>query len=145
MKTLQFKTDIHAPAQKVWEVLWGKTTYNQWTKYFNPDSQMQSDWEVGGKTLFVDGSGNGMISTIQSKKEPHEIIFKHLGIIENGIEDTTSDKVKSRAGVLEKYYLTEQNDTTSLKVTVDAEEEFEQMLQDGFTKGLQVVKELAEK
>ncbi len=145
MKTLEFKTQIHAPAWKVWDVLWSKKTYNQWTQYFNPDSQMESDWMIGGKTLFIDRKGNGMVSTIQSKKEPQEIVFKHLGVIENGIEDTTSDKVKTWAGTLEGYYLTEQNEVTSLKVTVDIEKEYEQMMAHGFTKGLEAVKRLSEK
>ncbi len=145
MTTSHFEIQIHAPARKIWDILWSKNTYNQWTKYFNPDSQMKSDWKIGGKTLFVDGKGNGMVSTIQSKKEPYEIVFKHLGVIENGVTDTTSDKIKIWAGALERYHLTEQNGITSLKVMIDVDQEYEKMINDGFTKGLQAVKALSEK
>lgn len=145
MKTFEFETQINAPAQQVWDILWGTDTYKQWTQYFNPGSEIKSDWEVGGKTLFLDGKGNGMISTIQSKDAPHELVFKHLGSVENGVEDTESEKVKTWAGILEKYYLTHQNGVTNLKAIVDGPEEFGEMLQNGFTKGLEKVKELAEK
>ncbi|HEY0669426.1 MAG TPA: SRPBCC domain-containing protein, partial [Sphingobacteriaceae bacterium] len=66
MKTLQFTKEIKAPAQKVWDTLWNETTYPKWTNAFNPDggSKMQSDWQVGGKTFFLDNNGRGMVSTI---------------------------------------------------------------------------------
>jgi hypothetical protein len=146
MKTLHFTKLINAPAQKVWQVLWNETTYPVWTKAFNPGggSFMQSDWQTGGKTLFLDGNGNGMISTIKSKKEPYEIIFKHLGEISNGVEDTTSEKVKSWAGSLEEYHLKENNGMTTLTATVQTGGEMEEMMTTGFTKGLEEVKRLSE-
>ena len=146
MKTLQFTKEINAPAQKVWNVLWNESTYPLWTEAFNPSggSMVRSDWKVGGKTLFLDKKGNGMVSTIQSKNEPHEMVFKHLGEIVNGAEDTTSDKVKNWAGSLEEYHLSEHNGVTTLSASVQTDGAFEKMLTNGFTKGLEEVKKLAE-
>lgn len=146
MKTLQFSKEINASANKVWDILWGKDTYTKWTKHFSPDSNsmMQTDWQVGGRTLFLDGSGNGMVSTIKSLKEPYELVFEHRGMIMNGHEDTTSEQVTSWAGAEEAYYLSEQNGTTTLNVTVQANEEWQEMLANGFVKGLEVVKDLSE-
>lgn len=148
MKTLQFTKEIKAPAQKVWDTLWNEDTYPQWTANFNPDpeggSAMQTDWKVGGKTLFLDKKGNGMVSTIKTMNEPYEIVFEHLGEVINGTEDTTSEKVKSWAGSLEDYRLFESNGITTLKVSVQAGEEWEGMLNNGFTKGLEIVKRLSE-
>ena len=42
----------------------------------------------------------GMISTIERLDEPDVIIFKHIGMIQDGEEDTESDDVKSWAGAL---------------------------------------------
>lgn len=146
MKTLQFTKEIKAPAQKVWQALWSESTYPLWTNAFNPggSSLLQSDWQVGGKTLFLDGKGNGMISTIQSKKEPYEMVFKHLGEMINGVEDTGSDKVKTWAGSLEEYHLSEHNGITTLTASVQADDAWEKMMTNGFTKGLEEVKRLAE-
>ena len=146
MKTVQFTKEIKAPAQKVWDTLWNEATYSQWTSAFNPQgvSTMQSDWEVGGRTLFVDGNGNGMISTIISKDEPNAMVFKHLGMIKDGKEDTTSEEVKSWAGSLEEYHLSESNGTTTLLTSVQIEEEWEEMMNNGFTQGLEVVRKLSE-
>lgn len=146
MKKVQFTKEINAPIQKVWDTLWNKATYPQWTSSFSPtgDSVMQSDWKVGGKTLFLDTKGNGMISTIKTKNEPYEIVFEHLGEIIDGKEDTTSEKVKSWAGSLEEYHLSENSGTTTLTASCQTSEEWEQMMNNGFTKGLDVVKNLSE-
>ncbi|MDR6944462.1 SRPBCC family protein [Mucilaginibacter pocheonensis] len=146
METLQFTKEIKAPAQKVWDTLWGEDTYSQWTSYFNPkgSSFMQSDWKVGGKTLFIDNKGSGMVSTIKTMNEPHQIVFEHLGMVIDGKEDTTSEEVKSWAGSLEEYHLSESDDITTLKVAVQAAKEWEEMMNNGFTKGLETVKQLSE-
>ena len=146
MKTLQFTKEIKAPAQKVWNTLWDETTYSQWTNAFNPNggSMVQSDWQVGGRTLFLDGKGNGMISTIRTKNEPYDIVFEHQGEVIGGKEDTTSEKVKSWAGSLEEYHLSENNGITTLKASVQAGEEWEEMMNNGFTIGLEEVKRLSE-
>ena len=105
METLSFDIKIYASPQRVWDILWTKETYQDWTKFFSCSSTMQSDWTVGGQTRFFDGEGNGMISTIESIDQHKEIVFKHLGMIQNGKEDFDSEEVKSWAGSLEKYLL----------------------------------------
>ena len=144
MKTLEFTKEFHAPIQKVWNTLWDKDTYPTWTNAFNPNgsSIMQSDGKVGGKTLFLDGKGNGMISTITVKNEPYDMVFKHLGELKDGIEDTTSDKIKQWSGSLEEYHLKENNGVTTLIVKVQTDEAWAEMLQNGFEKGLEVLNNL---
>jgi hypothetical protein len=85
-----------------------------------------------------------MISTIKAIKEPFDLVFEHLGEVIDGREDTTSDKVKNWAGALEEYHLSEKNGITTLKVSVQTAETWEEMLTRGFTQGLQVVKQLSE-
>lgn len=145
METLSYSIKIHAPKQKVWDVLWATETYQTWTKFFSCSSTMQTDWKVGGKTYFCDGEGNGMVSTIEHLDEPNTIVFKHLGMIMDGKEDLESDEVKSWAGALEKYLLTDVEEGTQLHVEVDIQPEYTEMMNKGFDQGLAMVKYLAEK
>ncbi|WP_379962924.1 SRPBCC domain-containing protein [Epilithonimonas sp. UC225_85] len=146
MEKLKYQTEINASAEKVWDVLWNENTYTQWTHFFSPGSVMQTDWEVGGKTLFTDASRkNGMVSTIERIEEPKHLIFKHLGEIHDGVEDVTSDKVKSWNGSLEAYYLEENDGKTTLKIEIDSDENFKDMFDNGFQKGLEIIKKLSEK
>lgn len=145
MEKLKYQIEIDAPAEKVWNILWNEKTYSQWTYYFSPDSNMVTDWEVGGKTYFTDSSKkNGMVSTIERMEKPKHLIFKHLGEMVDGVEDVDPEKVKAWNGSLEAYYLEENNGKTTLKVEVDSNDEFKEMFDNGFKKGLEVIKNLSE-
>lgn len=146
METLSYETVINAPKQKVWDILWNQDTYSEWTKYFSPDSKMNSDWKVGGKTYFLNAEGEGMVSTIDSIDKPNQIIFKHLGMVDKeGNEDTQSKEVMEWSGCFEKYLLTDFDGKTKLHAEVQVEKEWRDHLNTGFIKGLEVVKNLAEK
>ncbi|MGC4232101.1 MAG: SRPBCC domain-containing protein [Niabella sp.] len=144
MKELKFSKEINAPIQKVWDILWNEDTYGKWTRFFTEGSRMESDWQVGGRTVFLDPDGNGMIATITELDVPRKVYFSHQGHIIKGVEDTTSDEVKAFAGALEKYDLEEKDGTTYLEMSVEVFEDFEQMMINGFTKGIAEVKKLAE-
>ncbi len=145
METLSYEIVIDAPKQKVWDVLWNEKTYSEWTQFFSPGSLMKSDWKVGGKTYFVNAEGASMVSTIDTLEEPDQIIFKHLGMVDkNGNEDTESMEVKQWSGCFEKYILIDYDGKTKLHTEVQIEKDWEEMMNTGFTKGLEVVKSLAE-
>ncbi|WP_292008395.1 SRPBCC domain-containing protein [Chryseobacterium sp.] len=144
METLSYETEINAPLQKVWDILWGEETYNQWTRFFSPDSTMKSDWKVGGKTYFLNANGEGMVSTIESLNEPHEVIFQHLGMVKDGVEDTQSKDIVDWQGAQEKYFLIDLDGKTKLHAEVQVEREWKEDINTGFIKGLEVVKNLAE-
>ncbi|WP_185286825.1 SRPBCC family protein [Chryseobacterium indologenes] len=145
METLSYETIIDAPKQKVWDILWSPETYSEWTKYFGPGSVMKSDWKVGGKTYFVNAEGEGMVSTIDSLEEPDQVVFKHLGMVDKeGNEDTQSKEVMEWSGSFEKYFLIDFDGKTKLHTEVQVDKEWQDHLNTCFTKGLLVVKSLAE-
>lgn len=148
----KFKTSIfiNAPKEKVWQTLFGKDTYEQWTKPFNPDSRFEGDWSEGSKILFLgtDENGNnegGMVSRV-AKNVPNEYLsIEHLGMIENGVEDTTSEKVKAWTPSFENYALTEKDAGTEVAIDVDFAEEQMPNFEEMWEKALQKLKELSEK
>lgn len=145
MIKISVERKINAPAQKVWNTLWTKETYEAWTKHFSPGSSMQSDWKINGRTYFTDASKkNGMVSTIIKMDEPSAIVFKHIGTLQNGEEDVSSDEAKSFAGALESYHLTEEDNATILHGSVETSAEYEEMMRNGFEKGFEEVKRMAE-
>ncbi|PJJ67190.1 SRPBCC family protein [Chryseobacterium geocarposphaerae] len=146
METLSYEKIIDASKEKVWDILWGTETYSEWTRFFSPGSIMKTDWKVGGKTYFLNSEGEGMVSTIDSLEKPDQIIFKHLGMVDKeGNEDLHSKEVMEWSGCFEKYILIDFGDKTKLHVEVQVEKEWRDHLNTGFIKGLEVVKDLAEK
>jgi uncharacterized protein YndB with AHSA1/START domain len=145
METLSYEKIIDAPKQKVWDVLWNSETYSEWTKFFSPGSVMKSDLKVGGKTYFINTEGEGMVSTIDSLEEPNQLIFKHLGMVDkDGNEDTQSKEVMEWSGCYEKYILIDFDGKTKLHTEVQVDKDWEEHMNNGFIKGLEVVKDLAE-
>lgn len=145
METLNYEIHINAPIQKVWDLLWNPETYPKWTQFFAPDSQIKTDWEIGGKTYFVDKAGDGMVSTIESLNEPNEVVFRHLGMIKNGVEDTESRDVKEWSGAEEKYFLRAiDENTTEVRAVTHINGEYEELMNNGFKQGFEILKKLAE-
>ena len=145
MKKMQFSTDIQAPAEKVWQILWGDQTYSQWTHVFSEGSRAITDWEEGSRVQFLDGKGEGMYSTVARSVPNTYMAFQHLGEVKNGKELPVDEKSKQWSGSMEEYTLEENEGRTHLTVDLDATEEMEQYMQERFPKALEKVKELAEK
>lgn len=144
MEKKQFKVSIDAPREKVWNILWGKTSYPAWTATFAEGSHAETDWKKGSRVLFLDGKNEGMVSTIAENKPNEFMSFSHLGIVKNGVEDMESKGAKDWAGASENYTLKTVNGKTELIVDMDITDEFKDYFMKTFPKALEKVKELAE-
>ncbi len=128
-----FKIEISAPKEKVWKVLWNDDTYRKWTVPFSEGSYIESDWQIGGRTLFLGSEGNGMVSTIDQLIENKMMSFKHLGMIKDGKEDLESEEVKKWAGLLETYILESSENKTTLSVEMDLADDHKELFYGGFS------------
>lgn len=144
MEKQHFKTNINAPREKVWDILWGDETYKAWTSAFSEGSHVQTDWKKGSKALFLDGKGSGMVAMIEENIPNEYMSIKHLGEVKDGVEDTTSDKVKEWAGAHENYTLKNVNGATELLVDMDINEEWKSYFEKTWPVALEKVRELAE-
>ena len=146
MEKLHFSVNINASKEKVWQTLWDDTTYRKWTSAFHETSYAVTDnWKEGTKVLFLDGNGSGMVSTVAANKAPDFMSFKHLGEVKDGIEDTTSEKVKAWSGALENYTLAEANGITTVHIEMDCDDSFKEMFSQMWPKALEKLKQIAEK
>ncbi len=148
MKKLNFSIVINATKEKVWHSMLDDKTYRKWTEAFSPGSHYKGNWEKGSKILFLGPSQNGetmgMVSKIKDNIPFQLISIEHLGMVQDGKEDTTSDAVKSWAGALENYAFKERNNKTEVTVDIDVADEYKDMFNDMWPKALQKLKELAE-
>lgn len=147
MKKLKFQTVINAPAQKVYEYMLGLkdiSTYQSWTKAFNPTSSFEGDWSIGSKILFVgmDENGNkgGMVSEVVEHQPAQLVSVRHYGYLQGDQEITTGEEVEKWAGGHETYIFDEKDGKTTLTVEMDSVEEYEQYFQDNYPKALEILK-----
>ena len=144
MQTLHYNISIDAKPEKVWHILWNDTTYPMWTAPFSEGSRAVTTWEKGSKVLFLGSDNNGMVSEIAENIPFRYMSILHKGEMKDGVEDTTSDGVKSWAGAMENYTLEEMDGKTSLKVDMDTLEDHKEYFEKTWPKALEKVKELAE-
>ncbi len=144
MDKLHYDIDINAPREKVWQILWNDDTYRKWTAAFHPGSFAESDWNEGSKILFLGPDRSGMVSRIAKKVDNEYMSFEHLGELNKGVEDLTSDRVKAFAGSHENYTLKEVDGKTRLSMDMDVNEEFKKMFEGMWPKALQSIQELSE-
>lgn len=137
-KTIDQTIKINAPAEKVWQVLWDKDTYKEWSAAYMPGSHYTGEVKNGGKIQFLDPKNNGMESEVVSFTENEEVTFRHLHELEEGKQG------KSLNGWEEKYTLDEKDGVTTLRMTQDMDEKYFDEMNSATEKAFKTVKELAE-
>ena len=140
---------INAPRERVWDVMLAQDSYRQWTSAFHEGSYYKGDWNKGSKILFLgpgsDGSGEGgMVSRIADNRLHEFISIEHLGIVQNGVEDTESAEAKKWAPAYENYTFVSKDGGTELSVDMDTEEKQKQNFETMWDRALARLKEIAE-
>ena len=85
-----------------------------------------------------------MVSRIAENRPNEYMSIEHLGEVKDGVEDTSSDRVKAWAGAHENYTLKKVNGKTELSIDMDITEEFKEMFSQMWPKALDNVKKLSE-
>lgn len=148
---INFAITINAPKERVWDTMLQDATYREWTALFNPNgsSWYEGDWTQGSKILFLgdgeNGQVGGMVSRIKEVRPQEFVSIEHLGVVQDGKEDTTSDTAKQFAPAFENYTFVDKHGATEVLVDMDTVEEHRQMFESSWPKALQKLKELAEK
>lgn len=113
-----------------------------------PGSHYVGDWNKGSKILFLapgeSGKMGGMVGRIKENRPYEYVSIEHLGIVEEGKEDTSSEAVQAWAGACENYTFKEANGATEVLVDMDTVDEYKEMFLNTWPKALQKLKELAE-
>ncbi len=150
MQKLHFSIIINAPKEKVWHTMLEDKTYREWTAAFNPGSYYKGDWNKGSKILFLGpdpetGIEGGMVSRIAENKPYEYISIEHLGIVHNGVEDTTSEEAKKWAPAFENYTFKEKDGATEVLVDMDIDEKEAEIFNKMWPDALQRLKAIAER
>jgi hypothetical protein len=149
METIRFNISINAGKQKVYDTMIADATYREWTKAFHEGSFYSGSWDKGSEIHFLgpseDGKLGGMYSRIAENIPGEFISIQHLGMINDGVIDTTSEEVKKWAPSFENYTFTGDGNSTDLKVEMQTPKEYKATFEEMWPRALQLLKTLAEK
>ena len=143
-KTLRFNVSIEAPKQLVWKTMLDPDGYTAWTAPFCEGSYFSGSWDSGAKIKFLAPGGDGMTSEIAENRPYERVSIRHLGEIANGVEDTTSEKVRAWAPAYESYDFAETASGCEVAVTLDTLPDYERYMNDTYPKALALLKAMCE-
>lgn len=149
MEIIKFSIIIDASREKVWNTMLQDETYRIWASEFAEGSCYVGSWEKGSEIHFLgpdeEGNMGGMYSSIKENVEHEFISIEHLGMISNGIIDTTSDEVKKWTPSFENYILLPKENQTELLIEMQALPEYAPMFEEMWPRALATLKNLCEK
>ena len=148
-KKLHFSIVVNAPKEKVWHAMLDDKQYREWTRAFSPGSYYKGDWSKGSKMIFLGpdpetGNEGGMVSRIAENRPYEYISIEHIGIVQNGIEDTTSETARKWTPAFENYTFEDKDGATQVLVDMDADDEYEEVFNKMWPEGLKRLKAIAE-
>jgi uncharacterized protein YndB with AHSA1/START domain len=144
MKTLRYSITIQAPREAVWAAMLGPDTYRAWTAPFCEGSYYEGSWNAGDRIRFLAPNGEGMSSVIAQSRPPEFVSIKHLGIVKDGVEDTTSEAAAAWAPAFENYTFAQVGDTTEVTVEVEMAPDFEVFMDETWPKALAKLRSICE-
>lgn len=144
MQRLEYDITIAAPRRLVWQLMTAPDSYRLWTAPFAEGSYYEGSWDEGSAIHFLSPAGGGMVARIAEHQPAEWISIQHLGMIENGVEDTTSDSVKAWAPAFENYRFTDVHGGTALHVACDTADEWKDHMERTWPLALAKLKEICE-
>ena len=128
MKTLRFAVLVRAPREAVWDAMLADATYRLWTAPFSEGSYFEGSWEAGAKIRFLGPGGQGITSEIAESRRPEVVSIRHLGLVKDGVDDTTSPEAAAWAPSYETYTFAEADGGTEVTATLDVPPDFEEYM-----------------
>ncbi len=144
MTKLRFGETIAARPTEVHARMLALEDYQRWTAAFCEGSTYQGSWEPGAAIRFVSPTGDGMVAEIVENRPGAFVSIRHRGVIERGVEDTSSEAVQSWAGALENYTFEPIPGGTRLTVELDTLSDYAEMMRETWPKALALLKLLCE-
>ena len=146
---MHFEITIKASVEMVYKTMLEPKTYSKWTSVFNPSSHFRGSWEKGSKILFLGtdqhGTQGGMASRIRENIPNRFVSIEHLGIVEDGKEIYSGQKVEEWAGALENYTFIDNDRNTLLEIDLDVDSDYGVYFAETWPKALDKLKSICEK
>lgn len=144
IKKIVFEQEIEASAETVWNKMWDKKSYTDWTTPFCAGTYFTGEIEVGSRIHFIAPSFDGMYSDVFYLIPNKLIIFKHIGNLKDLKELPIDVDAERWTGSFETYKLNEVNGVTTVTAEIDCVPEYINYMGEKFPLALQELKKISE-
>ena len=144
IKKIVFEQEIKASAETVWNKMWDKKSYTDWTTPFCAGTYFTGEIEVGSRIHFIAPSFDGMYSDVFYLIPNKLIIFKHIGNLKDLKELPIDAEAERWTGSFETYKLNEVDGVTTVTAEIDCVPEHINYMEEKFPLALQELKKISE-
>lgn len=144
MTTQHHEILIDAPREHVWRTMLYSPGYERWAATFSEGSRYIGSWAAGSTMRFCGPNGDGMVAEIAQHQPAEFVSIRHLGMVTDGVEDTTSQAVRTWAPCFENYSFTDDAGGTRVRVDVDVFGDFGEWMNETWPKALLALKSVCE-
>lgn len=144
IKKIVFEQEIKASAETVWNKMWDKKTYSEWTAPFCAGTYFTGEIELGSRIHFIAPSFDGMYSDVFYLIPNKLIIFKHIGNLKDLKELPIDAEAERWTGSFETYKLNEVDGVTTVTAEIDCVPEYINYMEEKFPLALQELKKISE-
>ncbi len=138
MTNLHYKIILNNNVEYVFDKLFAKAEYKEWTRVFNPSSDYDGILGLGEEIFFKDADNNGMLSKV-SKYEVNKVIeFSYLASVEEGVKTEFEDRSN-----FERYTFTSlQDEMVMIDVDLNIPDEYLEMFEDMWAQAIVLIQDL---
>lgn len=144
IKKLVFTQEIKASSETVWNKMWDKKTYTEWTTPFCAGTYFTGEIELGSRIHFLSPSFEGMYSDVFYLIPNKLIIFKHIGMLKDSKEQPIDADAEKWTGSFESYRYDEVDGKTVVTAEIDSVPEYINYMNEKFPLALQELKKISE-
>lgn len=144
IKKIVFEQEIKASAETVWNKMWDKKSYTDWTTPFCAGTYFTGEIELGSRIHFIAPSFEGMYSDVFYLIPNKLIIFKHIGNLKDLKELPIDAEAERWTGSFETYKLNEVDGVTTVTAEIDCVAEYINYMEEKFPLALQELKKISE-
>lgn len=144
IKKIVFEQEIKSSAETVWNKMWDKKSYTDWTTPFCAGTYYTGEIELGSRIHFIAPSFDGMYSDVFYLIPNKLIIFKHIGNLKDLKELPIDAEAERWTGSFETYKLNEVDGVTTVTAEIDCVPEYINYMEEKFPLALQELKKISE-
>ena len=144
IKKIVFEQEIKSSAETVWNKMWDKKSYTDWTTPFCAGTYFTGEIELGSRIHFIAPSFDGMYSDVFYLIPNKLIIFKHIGNLKDLKELPIDAEAERWTGSFETYKLNEVHGVTTVTAEIDCVPEYINYMEEKFPLALQELKKISE-
>jgi uncharacterized protein YndB with AHSA1/START domain len=148
MKKLNFRIEINAQAEQVFQTMIDPVHLLVWMSVFSEDSSFEGKWEKGESVIFKCFNEKGELCGLACKIEdfiPNKLIYlQPYGMLENEILYDKGEKVLGLTSTYEKYIFNQKENATELIIEASAMDDHVQFFSETWPIALQRIKTICE-